>query len=47
MTSIRVGFVEPLVLLAALYKDRAAPCLGRKREKWRDFVGRNCAEGGI
>lgn len=45
--TLKYGNRDSLVLLAALYRDPAAPCLGRKREKWRHFVGRNCAEGGI
>ena len=45
--TLKYGNRDSLVLLAALYADVEAPCLGRKREKWRDFVRRNCAEGGI
>lgn len=45
--TLKYGNRDSLVLLAALYADLGAPCLSRKREKWRDFVRRNCAEGGI
>lgn len=45
--TLKYGNRDSLVLLAALYADLESPCLSRKREKWRGFVRRNCAEGGI